>query len=96
MSQKEEASENYETLKAVADMYGVDVDEAWRAINEGYVSPSLIDSVETGQTRTRIAADVTREQREALQAIAAAEGLSWSELCGRLADGKFCVKPVDT
>ncbi len=95
MSQKEEAVENQETLKAVADMYGVDVDEAWRAVNEGHVSPNMAESVETWAMRTRIAADVTQEQRDALQAIAAAEGLSWPELCWRLADGELCVKSVD-
>ena len=94
MSQKYEAVESQETLKAAAEMYGVDVDEVWRAINEGYVPPSLVQPAETSQGKTQISADVTQEQRESLQAIASAEGLSWSELCGRLADGKLRIKSV--
>jgi hypothetical protein len=94
MSQKKEAVENQESLKAIAEMYGVDIDEVWRSINEGYVSPELVQPAESWKTRTQISANVTQEQRDALQAIAAAEGLSWSELCGRLADGKLAVKSV--
>lgn len=37
-------------------------------------------------TRIRIAADVTAAQRDALHALAAERGLTWSEYCRKLAD----------
>ena len=41
--------------------------------------------------RIRIAADVTAAQRDALHALAAARGMTWSELCRALADGELAL-----
>ena len=41
--------------------------------------------------RIRIAADVTAAQRDALHALAAERGLTWSELCRALADGEVAL-----
>jgi len=80
---------------------------AWRIVARtiGGVSPALCWKVANGQcrsakmdyalgikeTRTRIAADVTPAQRDALHALAAERGLTWSEYCRKLADGELRV-----
>lgn len=45
--------------------------------------------VKQAQTRIRLAADVTEAQRQALKKLASGYGLTWSQLCQELADGKF-------
>lgn len=40
-------------------------------------------------TRTRIAADVSKEQRERLKGLAASYGMTFSEFIRALADGEF-------
>ena len=57
-----------------------------RAIVEDYVSPALVEAVIKKRQRTRICADVTKAQRQALKELAAREGLTWSEYCRRIAD----------
>ena len=77
--------------------------ESWRKVGEelGGFNPALCWKVAHGrckstrletalgvhETRTRIAADVSPAQRAALHRMAAAEGVTWSEWCRRLADG---------
>jgi len=73
--------------------YRLDIDDAhlYRA-RKGDITPTTVAAcqklgvIPPPKTRVRIAADVTEEQRAKLHAIAAAEGLTWSEYCRRLAD----------
>jgi len=71
--------------KVAAEVGKVSPMLCWKVAN-GAWSAKLARRVGLAESRVRIRADVTRAQRDRLHAIAAAEGLTWSEYCRRLAD----------
>ncbi len=78
----------------IAGLLGVHVSHVYNVRRRG-VSPTLHRAMvqagwlECPPTRVRLAADVTAEQRNTLHALAAARGMTWSELCRALADGEL-------
>ena len=80
----------------IAAQLGVHPAHVYNVEHRG-VSPTLhramLDAgwLECPPKRIRIAADVTAAQRDALHALAAARGMTWSELCRALADGELAL-----
>lgn len=77
----------------IAGLLQVHVSHVYNVESRG-VSPTLhramLDAgwLSCPPARTRLAADVTPEQRDRLRELAAKRGMTWSELCRALADGE--------
>lgn len=71
----------YKSHSWIARELDINPAHVWNAVRKDYASPTLVNALGINRTRTRICADVSKEQREALHELAAGEGMSWSEWC---------------
>jgi hypothetical protein len=78
---------SWHRIAKLDEFNGVSPATLWRIVNTDYVPKGRVRKcLGLPPLRVRIAADVTTEQRDALHALAAQHGRSWSEYCRELAD----------
>lgn len=82
---------SWRKIASMDEFRGLSPAELWRIAQGHGIGRKAARVLGLPPRRTRIAADVTAEQRDMLHEMAAAYGMSWSELCRRLAEGGMTV-----